>query len=255
MFEPDGDDGRSTVPGANADEGGEGASEEEASNEPAADMFATETMAELSARQGRVPDAVAIYRHLLRGAAERDGGDTAPDERTIRWKARLADLEAHLAGGTSKSSAPLRSATPPPPPPPARPVAVRAVPRGSLVIREPVRSGQVVYAEGRDLIAMASVHPGAQLIADGNIHVYAPLKGRAVAGARGARDAQVFCLALEAELVGVDTGYFTSEDIPPALWSGAARIYLDSDGVRAIAPLLPAKPALPAAVTRTRRLF
>jgi septum site-determining protein MinC len=129
------------------------------------------------------------------------------------------------------------------------------VSRASLVVREPVRSGQVVYAEGRDLIAMAAVHPGAQLIADGNIHVYAPLKGRAVAGARGARDAQVFCLALEAELVGVDTGYFTSEDIPAALWSGAARIYLGADGVCAIAPLLAGKPALPAAVTRTRRLF
>ncbi len=254
MFERDGDDGRPTGLGADAGEGGDGRSEDEASDGPAVDMFATETMAELSARQGRVPDAVAIYRHLLRGAAERKTGDTVRDERTIRWKARLADLEAHLASGPSKSSGAARAPTPPPPPPPARPVAVRDVPRASLVIREPVRSGQVVYAEGCDLIAMASVHPGAQLIADGNIHVYAPLKGRAVAGARGARDAQVFCLALEAELVGVDTGYFTSEDIPPALWSGAARIYLGTDGVRAIAPLMAGKPVL-AAVTRTRRLF
>src|SRR4029079_6861462 len=90
-------------------------------------------------------------------------------------------------------------------------------------IDQPVRSGQVIYAEGRDLIVLASVHPGAQLLADGNIHVYGRLKGRAVAGARGARDAQVFCLALDAELVGVDTGYLTSDDIPPDLRRGAVR--------------------------------
>ena len=93
-----------------------------------------------------------------------------------------------------------------------------------------------MYAEGRDLIAMASVHPGAQLIADGNIHVYAPLKGRAVAGARGARDAQVFCLALEAELVGVGTGTSRAKTFRPP--SGAVRrASTSSHGVRAIAPL------------------
>ena len=72
----------------------------------------------------------------------------------------------------------------------------------------------MIYAEGRDLIVVAPVHAGAQLLADGNIHVYGPLKGRAVAGAHGLRDAEVFCLALEAELVGVDTGYLLSDDIP-----------------------------------------
>jgi septum site-determining protein MinC len=67
-------------------------------------------------------------------------------------------------------------------------------------------------------------------MADGNIHVYGALKGRAVAGAHGARDAQVFCLALEAELVGVDTGYATSDDIPPDLWGGPARVFLTPEG-------------------------
>ena len=82
----------------------------------------------------------------------------------------------------------------------------------------------MIYAQERDLIVVASVHPGAQLLADGNIHVYGALKGRAVAGAHGARDAQVFCLALEAELVGVDSGYAISDDIPPGLWGGPARV-------------------------------
>ena len=79
----------------------------------------------------------------------------------------------------------------------------------------------MIYAEGRDLIVVAPVHSGAQLLADGNIHVYGPLKGRAVAGAHGVRDAQVFCLALEAELVGVDTGYLPAKTFPRR--SGALR--------------------------------
>ena len=99
----------------------------------------------------------------------------------------------------------------------------------------------MIYAEGRDLIVVAPVHPGAQLLADGNIHVYGPLKGRAVAGARGRRDAQLFCLALEAELVGVDTAYLLSDDISAALWSGPARVSLTAEGTCAIASLSASK--------------
>jgi len=148
-------------------------------------MFATETMAELSARQGRVADAVAIYRHLL--------GDAEDNELTDKWKRRLAELQAAPRDPTSPTSA--AAASPPRAAPPtggsSEPVeaAVAAAPRASLVIREPVRSGQVIYAEGRDLVVVAPVHAGAQLLADGHIHVYGPLKGRAVAGAHGLRDA------------------------------------------------------------------
>jgi septum site-determining protein MinC len=111
----------------------------------------------------------------------------------------------------------------------------------------------VIYAEGRDLIVVAPVHPGAQLLADGNIHVYGPLKGRAVAGTHGARDAQVFCLTLEAELVGVDTGYVTSDDIPPALWGGPARVLLTPDGICTVVPLSMGKRAAPAVANLARR--
>ena len=158
-------------------------------------LFATETMAELSARQGRIADAIAIYRHLV-GAAEASPANASDDTaRVERWKARIAELEA---GGAA-------AVAPTPPPPRARvqesasadrsdvaqaPGAETITRAASLVIDQPVRSGQVIYAEGRDLIVLASVHPGAQLLADGNIHVYGALKGRAVAGTRGARDAQ-----------------------------------------------------------------
>jgi len=204
-------------------------------------MFATETMAELSARQGRLADAMAIYRHLIAGAEGSAGGGSADSARVEKWKGRLADLEAGGGGSAAPApvpTAPLDSAAPAPPNT-AEPVAQRP----SLVIREPVRSGQVIYADGRDLIIVASVNPGAQVLADGNIHVYGALKGRAVAGAHGQREAQVFCLALEAELVGVDSGYLLSDDIAPADWGSAARIALTPEGTCTVTPLLPGKPA------------
>jgi septum site-determining protein MinC len=189
-------------------------------------MFATETMAELSARQGRVADALAIYRHLLGGATA-----DADAARVARWKARLAELES----GAEPATAPV-----PAPRTPAYPRA--AAPAGSLVVRDPVRSGQVIYAQGRDLIVIAPVHPGAQLLADGNIHVYGALKGRAVAGAQGRRDAEVFCLSLEPELVGVDTGYLLSDDVPPALIGAPARVFLTPEGTCAAVALSAGKP-------------
>jgi septum formation inhibitor MinC len=202
-------------------------------------LFATETMAELSARQGRFADAVAIYRHLVEATAAAPPVSPGDGARLEKWKTRLAELERGGADGAgSAPSSPVTEAASPRPREIApAPVAVSAPDRPSLVVHEPVRSGQIVYAEGRDLIVVASVHSGAQLLADGNIHVYGPLKGRAVAGAHGARDAQVFCLALEAELVGVDTGYATSDDIPPALWGGPARVFLTPQGTCGVGAL------------------
>ncbi len=81
----------------------------------------------------------------------------------------------------------------------------------ALVIDRPLRSGQQVYARGRDLVVMAMVNPGAEVIADGHIHVYAPLRGKAIAGARGQADARIFALAMEPELVSIAGVYRTSE--------------------------------------------
>lgn len=218
-------------------------------------MFATETMAELSARQGRVADAVAIFRHLLRGAdAEAAGMHTAATpadgtpnhaarlERIEKWKSRLAELEA---GATSAAAGPPGAASRNHTAPAQGEVAEPTSQRPALVVREPVRSGQVIYAEGRDLIVVAPVHAGAQLMADGHIHVYGPLKGRAVAGAHGLRDAQLFCLALEAELVGVGPGYLLSDDIPAALWGGSARVFLTAEGTCTVAALAAGKGGAP----------
>ena len=198
------------------------------------DLFVTETMAELSARQGRTADAIAIYRSLLGGAAP-------GDDRRARWTARLAALEGGHAGTTDATTPAATDARPdrgaPAPVATEPPQPVLALP---LVVSQPVRSGQIVYAQGTDLIVLAPVNPGAQLLADGNIHVYAPLRGRAVAGVRGARSAQIFCLRLDAELVGVDAAYIVSDDIPPAWRGQPARIWLDAeDGRCRVGPLPP----------------
>lgn len=84
------------------------------------------------------------------------------------------------------------------------------------IIDKPLRSGQRVYAPGGDIVVLAAVNPGAEVIADGSIHVYAPLKGRALAGARGDTSARIFTTHLEAELVSIAGVYRTFEAAPDA---------------------------------------
>ena len=85
----------------------------------------------------------------------------------------------------------------------------------AMIIDRPIRSGQQIYARDRDLIVMAVVSPGAEVIADGNVHVYGSLAGRAIAGARGRRDARIFTLDLRAEIVAVAGLYKTFEEGVP----------------------------------------
>lgn len=88
----------------------------------------------------------------------------------------------------------------------------------SRVIYEPVRSGQQIYVRGGDLIVLAAVSHGAELLADGHIHVYGPLRGRALAGVSGDQNAHIFCQSLEAELVSIAGQYKISEDIEQTAW-------------------------------------
>ena len=84
----------------------------------------------------------------------------------------------------------------------------------TMIIDTPVRSGSRIYAPNADIIITAVVNPGAEIIADGSIHVYAPLKGRALAGAKGNVNARIFALGMEAELVSIAGVYSTFEDGP-----------------------------------------
>lgn len=104
-----------------------------------------------------------------------------------------------------------------------------------LLVAQPVRGGQVVYARGVDLVARAPVNAGAQVIADGHVHVYGPLRGRALAGAQGMADARVFCQSLEAELVSVGGEFLTADDIPQKLRGKPAQIFVEHGSVRVAA--------------------
>jgi len=86
------------------------------------------------------------------------------------------------------------------------------------VIRHPVRSGQQIYAAGGDLIVLSSVSPGAEILADGHIHVYGSLRGRALAGVKGNQSARIFCQKLEAELISIAGHYKISEDLRGSHW-------------------------------------
>jgi septum site-determining protein MinC len=101
----------------------------------------------------------------------------------------------------------------------------------TMVIEKPLRSGQKIYARGADLVVLAMVNQGAEIVADGNIHVYAPLRGKAMAGARGNANARIFSLCMEPELISIAGVYRTSENaLPEEIHGKAAQIRLSNDG-------------------------
>ena len=100
----------------------------------------------------------------------------------------------------------------------------------AMVIDKPLRSGQHVYAKGRDLVVLAMVNPGAEIMADGHIHVYAPLRGKAIAGAKGDTSARIFTHSLEAELLSIAGVYRTSDaPLPKEVAGKAAQVWLVGD--------------------------
>lgn len=204
------------------------------------ELFGTETMAELCARQGRLGEAIAIYRRLLAGA---------PEDRRERMADRLASLErARARSSTGESTSAPKSPTPVAPKATDAPAAAgtasapRPAPaprppyRPALVVRQPVRGGQVVHAIESDLVVLAPVNPGGRVVADGHIHVYAPLRGTAIAGAAGSADARIFCRKLDAELLAVCGVYVTAEEIPAELVGRSVEVSL-RDGRCVISPL------------------
>lgn len=105
------------------------------------------------------------------------------------------------------------------------------------IITQPVRSGQQIYAKGGDLIVMAAVNPGAEIIADGNIHVYAPMKGRALAGVMGNTQARIFCQSMQAELIAIAGNFRVFEDeMPSNIRAKTVQAYLDGEQL-IVAPL------------------
>ncbi|WP_215777615.1 septum site-determining protein MinC [Paludibacterium sp. B53371] len=100
----------------------------------------------------------------------------------------------------------------------------------TMLIERPVRAGQQIYAKGANLVVLAMVSAGAEIIADGDIHVYAPLRGRALAGARGNTAARIFVRSMEAELVSIAGVYRTIEQaLPDSIRAKATQIFLENE--------------------------
>ncbi|CAD83501.1 septum site determining protein MinC [Candidatus Blochmanniella floridana] len=95
-------------------------------------------------------------------------------------------------------------------------------------IHTPIRSGQRIYARNRDLIIISNVSSGAEVIADGNIHIYGSVRGRVLAGASGCEQSQIFCTKLSPELISIGGYYWLNDQIPPEFLGKSARFYLQN---------------------------
>ncbi len=167
-----------------------------------------------------LPALIALCRkHGLRTLALRAG-----DPQIVKAAAEL-DLPVLPPSGARERTLDIASKRPAEPAKPAEPVY-----RPTRVVATPIRGGQQVYAQGGDLIVLAAVSPGAELLADGNIHVYGPLRGRALAGIKGDTNARIFCQQLAAEMVSIAGHYKVAEDLRrDPLWAEAVQMKLSGD--------------------------
>lgn len=173
------------------------------------------------------PALLSLFRqHRLHPVAVRNAPSSLEEE-----------IRGHgLSIDTVDQSRQFELTPPPSPEPPAAPVPepVISVPAkivtNTMVVDTPVRAGQRIYARDSDLVLMAVVNPGGEVIADGSIHVYAPLRGRALAGASGNTQARIFSLSMEAELVSIAGVYRTfDEELSATVAGKPAQIRLVSD--------------------------
>src|SRR5579864_1828243 len=137
--------------------------------------------------------------------------NAAPEQLAAAVAAGLASFAPSASQPSGRRAA--RAASPPAEPAPPGPASTPRV--AARLVTQPVRSGTQIYARGTDLVITAAVSPGAELVADGNIHVYGVLRGRALAGASGDTSARIFCSRLEAELVSIAGNYLVSDQLPP----------------------------------------
>jgi septum site-determining protein MinC len=144
--------------------------------------------------------------------------NAAPEQIEAAAAVGLASFAPNPAQPPRRAAPEPSAATPPP-----------ATAGRTLLVTQPVRSGTQIYARGGDLVVTAGVSPGAEIMADGNIHVYGPLRGRALAGAAGDAAARIFCSRFEAELVSIAGRYLVSEQLPPEERGFAVQIALVDD--------------------------
>ena len=211
------------------------------------DLTALEAAAQREASSGTGP-AVAAPFSLATLAAALKERELVPVGASANTEGNKRAAVTAGLGLFDASARPVARAAPrkakPQPEPPAQAAAAPAPPRAqsepapegsaqapsqfALTLTQPLRAGQIVYAEARDAIALAAVNSGAELIADGNIHVYAPLRGRALAGAGGNEHARIYCQKLEADLVSIAGVYVSKDALPADKLGKAVQIFLQN---------------------------
>jgi septum site-determining protein MinC len=155
--------------------------------------------------------------------ADEDSANAAADAQAVNGpSADTAAAATPAAAGTPATAAAVEPA------PAAEPVRL-ATSSQTMVVDKPLRSGQRIYAKG-DLVVLGLVSYGAEVIAEGNIHIYAPLRGRALAGVQGNHDARIFCTCLEPELISIAGIYRTTENpLPSDVLGKPVQIWLEEE--------------------------
>ena len=170
-----------------------------------------------------------VLAHLLRGHKMLPVAVKAGNAQQMEDALAAGLSEAH---GHAAPALPVRTFTPEDPPSQRVPLETdeRPTARTTLVIDKPLRSGQRVYAKGGDLVVLAVVSHGAEVIADGNIHVYAPLRGRALAGAMGDTAARIFATCMEPQLLSIAGIYRTTDiELPANVLGKPGQVRLDGE--------------------------
>lgn len=116
-------------------------------------------------------------------------------------------------------------------PAPVEPLPPAAASPGSLLLDRPVRSGQTVEFDNGDVTVVGAVASGAEVIAGGSVHVYGVLRGRAIAGVAGSRDARIFCTRMEAELIAIGGVYLTADEVPKSLRGHPVQARLEQQAI------------------------
>jgi len=204
------------------------------------DEFAVIDIAGIAEEAARIDweSLVALLRKYRLNAVAVRGAPAALHDVIRAHDLFLDDGSSGLqAGGNREREMPAAAAAPaeapaPAPAPAPVPAPAPAAPVQAMIVDTPVRAGQRIYARGTDLIVTAVVNNGAELIADGSIHVYAPLHGRALAGASGNAGARIFALQLQPELVSIAGVYRTfDEGFPAEVARQPAQIRLVGDRI------------------------
>lgn len=183
------------------------------------------TLDEAQALVGGLRDAGVLPVALAYGTKEIDAlAQQLGLPLLAKFRAQYERADEVPPAAPARASEPVRAAEP------AKPAAAAAPQNASpgTIQTAPVRSGQQVYAEQRDLTVLATVGAGAEVLADGSIHIYGALRGRALAGAQGNEGARIFCREFHAELVAVAGHYKVMEDIPAELRGKAVQVWLEN---------------------------